>query len=129
MFPQQGVIDLTSRQINDFLQKGKQKKIELVFRPAASEHVEEEEHQLLQQQADDHTVHSCRVDLLGNLRPLVRVEQVVPVEINYENTFFGSIGFVLAGPLCSVLEKSHIGNYRDFGVRARFGILVQCSTI
>ena len=29
----QGVIDLTSRQINDFLQKGKQKKIELVFRP------------------------------------------------------------------------------------------------
>ena len=30
---------------------------------------------------------------------------------------------------CSVLEKSHIGDFRDFRVRARFGILVQCSTI
>ena len=30
---------------------------------------------------------------------------------------------------CSVLEKSHIGDFRDFRVRARFEILVQCSTI
>ena len=32
-FPLQGVIDLPSRQINDFLQKRKQKEIELVARP------------------------------------------------------------------------------------------------
>ena len=32
-FPEKGVIDLPSRQINDFLQKMKQKKIELVARP------------------------------------------------------------------------------------------------
>ena len=31
--------------------------------------------------------------------------------------------------LCSVLEESHIGDFCDFWVRARFGILVQCSTI
>ena len=32
------------------------------------------------------------------------------------------------GQFCSVLEESHIGDFRDFWVRARFGILVQCST-
>ena len=33
VFPRQGVIDLPSRQINDFSQKGNRKKIELVARP------------------------------------------------------------------------------------------------
>ena len=34
VFPQPGVIDLPSRQINEFSQKGNRKKIELVSKPA-----------------------------------------------------------------------------------------------
>ena len=36
-FPRRGVIDLPSRQINDFFTKTKQKKIELVSRPATNQ--------------------------------------------------------------------------------------------
>ena len=37
MFPRRGVIDLPSRQINNFQQKSQQKKIELVARPVVVE--------------------------------------------------------------------------------------------
>ena len=40
LFPRQGVIDLPPRQIIDFLQKRKQKKIELVSRPDGVERIE-----------------------------------------------------------------------------------------